>query len=87
MNKIIKGICVAKIPTNEEWINSLSPARGMIEIVSKHDDIMSTLNNCVEGSNMYNRLCERYSVDTTHRGSRKRLYDAMFEHWLKEERN
>ena len=71
--------------TNREYLNSIDVCDATIIIILKNTEIESKIKQSIIGSNVRNKLCEKYEVDPHDGDQYLKLQKAMLKVWLAEE--
>ena len=71
--------------TNREYLNTIDVCDATIIIILKNTEIESKIKQSIIGSNVRNKLCEKYGVDPHDGDQYSKLQKAMLKVWLAEE--
>lgn len=68
--------------TNREYLNSISYLDAMIILIAQNTQVEHKINQSVRGSNIRNRLCQKYDIDPNDRDQYRKLQIKMLLEWL-----
>lgn len=68
--------------TNREYLNSISHLDAMIILIAHNTQIEHKIKQSVMGSNIRNRLCQKYDIDPNDHDQYRKLQIKMLLEWL-----
>lgn len=71
--------------TNREYLNSISYLDAMIILIVQNTQVEHKINQSVMGSNIRNRLCQKYDITPDDRNQYRKLQIKMLLEWLDSE--
>ena len=71
--------------TNREYLNSISHLDAMIILIAYNTQIEHEIKQSILGSNVRNRLCQKYDIDPNDRDQYRKLQIKMLLEWLDSE--
>lgn len=71
--------------TNREYLSSISYLDAMIILIAQNTQVEHKINQSIMGSNIRNRLCQKYEIDPNDRNQYRKLQIKMLLEWLDSE--
>lgn len=71
--------------TNREYLNAIDVCDATIIIILKNTEIENKIKQSIVGSNVRNKLCEKYGLNPHDGDQYSKLQKAMLKAWLAEE--